>query len=118
MPGAIAGFTGERVLLSPAQGLFASDKSIGDSVTAGDCIGSVGEQRVFSRIDGVIRGLIRPHTRVKKGLKIGDIDPRGCREYCYTISEKARAIAGSVIEAILRKYNLPCIATLGPKDHL
>jgi xanthine dehydrogenase accessory factor len=118
VPGAIAGFTGERVLRSPAQGSFTTDKSIGDFVTADDCIGSVGEQRITSRIDGVIRGLIRPHTRVTKGLKIGDIDPRGRKEYCYTISEKARAIAGSVLEAILRKYNLTCSAPPGQKDHL
>ena len=117
-PGAIAGFTAERVLRSPTEGSFTTEKSIGDFVTAGDCIGSVGEQRVTSRIDGVIRGLIRPHTRVVKGLKIGDIDPRGRREYCYTISEKARAIAGSVLEAILRKYNVTCSAPQDQKDYL
>ena len=118
VPGAIAGITGERVLRSPAQGSFTTDKSIGDFVTANECIGSVGKQRVTCRIDGVIRGLIRPHTRVTKGLKIGDIDPRGRKEYCYTISEKARAIAGSVLEAILRKYNVTGSAPRDQKDNL
>ena len=116
VPGAIAGFTGERLLRSPADGSFNADKSIGDVVSADEIIGTVGGQRVISRIDGVIRGLIRPHTRVIKGLKIGDIDPRGRREYCYTISEKARAIAGSVLEAILRKYTVTGSETRGQED--
>jgi xanthine dehydrogenase accessory factor len=60
---------------------------------------------VVGRIDGVLRGLIRPGARVTTGLKIGDIDPRGNVSHCYTISDKARAIAGSVLEAVLRAYN-------------
>ena len=58
-------------------------------------------------IDGVLRGLIRPDIAVTKGLKIGDIDPRGDRMYCETISEKALAIAGGVLEGILREYMKP-----------
>ena len=60
---------------------------------------------VPARIDGVIRGLIRPGSQVSQGLKLGDIDPRGEVSYCYTISDKARAIGGSVLEAVLRTYN-------------
>ena len=56
-----------------------------------------------ARIDGVLRGIIKDGFIVEKGLKIGDIDPRGKREYCYTISDKGRAIAGGVLEAILMK---------------
>ena len=56
-------------------------------------------------IDGAIRGLIRSGTDVPSGLKLGDIDPRNDVSYCYTISDKGRAVAGSVLEAILRKYN-------------
>jgi xanthine dehydrogenase accessory factor len=115
VPGAIAGITADRVLRSPADGLFKSEKSIGDSVAAGEVIGSVGEQMVTSKIDGVLRGLIRPQSMVAKGLKIGDVDPRGRREYCRTISEKARAIAGSVLEAILRTFNAGRPAEQGPK---
>ena len=55
-------------------------------------------------INGILRGLIRPNSDVLKGLKIGDIDPRGEKDYCYTISDKARAISGSVLEAILRVF--------------
>ena len=70
-----------------------------------DVVGHVDNKPVIAQIDGVLRGQIRNNTRVKDQLKIGDIDPRGKIEYCTTISEKARAIGGSVLEAILKKYN-------------
>jgi xanthine dehydrogenase accessory factor len=54
-----------------------------------------------------LRGLIRDATPVPAGLKVGDVDPRCHPEYCYTLSEKARAIAGGVLEGILRVYNRP-----------
>ena len=117
VPGAISGITADRVLRSPSEGLFRSEKSIGDMVSAGQIIGSVGEQQVTSKIDGVIRGLIRPQTRAAKGLKIGDVDPRGCSDFCYTISEKARAIAGAVLEAILREYNADHSTEPAQKGH-
>jgi xanthine dehydrogenase accessory factor len=105
VPGSIAGITGERVLRSPAEGLFQTGRSIGDLVSANEVIGAVAGHKVSSKIDGVLRGLIRPETLVTKGLKIGDVDPRGQRQHCDTISEKARAIAGSVLEAVLRVFN-------------
>ncbi len=105
VPGAILGFTEERVLRAPVAGFFKTTKSIGDFVVSGEVIGTVAGQEVAGRIDGVLRGLIRSETSVTRGLKIGDIDPRGQKQYCYTISEKARAIAGSVLEAILRIFN-------------
>ena len=57
-------------------------------------------------IDGVLRGLIRPGSEVRKGLKIGDVDPRGIAGYCDTISEKARSLGGAVLEAILAEFNV------------
>jgi len=105
VPGAIAGYTGERVLRAPAAGYFQTTRSIGDLVKAGEVIGTVGGQKVTGKIDGVLRGLIRSETKVTRGLKIGDVDPRGQKQFCDTISEKARAIGGSVLEAVLRVYN-------------
>ena len=64
-------------------------------------VGSVDGQPVNTLINGVLRGMIRPGIPVTKGLKIGDIDPRGVKEHCYTISEKALAISGGVLEGIL-----------------
>ena len=104
-PGSIAGFTEERVLRSPAAGQFLSARHISECVKKNEIIGSVAGVDVRSGIEGVLRGLIRPNSQVTKGLKIGDIDPRGERSYCFTISDKARAIGGSVLEAILRFYN-------------
>ncbi|MCF8068984.1 MAG: EF2563 family selenium-dependent molybdenum hydroxylase system protein [Desulfobacterales bacterium] len=105
IPGSIGGYTVERVLRAPAEGVFVSYKMIGHRVATGDVIGVVNDTPVMARIDGVIRGMIKSGIIVSKGLKIGDIDPRGEISYCDTISEKARAIGGSVLEAILRKFN-------------
>ncbi|HPA55055.1 MAG TPA: molybdenum hydroxylase, partial [Bacillota bacterium] len=76
-------------------------REIGDIVKQGDVVSFVDDEPVKSNIDGVIRGLIADNTYVQKGLKIGDIDPRGIREYCFTISDKSRSVAGGVLEAIL-----------------
>ena len=70
----------------------------------GDVVGSVNRVLLKARISGVIRGLIRSGITVTEGLKLGDIDPRGNKEFCYTISEKSRALGGTVLEAILRVY--------------
>ena len=105
IPGPIEGYTEERVLRAPCEGIFKARSSIGRQVKSGDVIGTVGAQDISAKIDGVVRGLIRSSTRVQRGIKIGDIDPRGRPEYCCRISEKGRAIAGAVLEAILRVYN-------------
>jgi len=102
IPGPIQGVTADRVLRAPADGTWQNKMDIGESVKKGNLIGSVAGMPVNALIDGVIRGMIRPGITVKKGLKIGDIDPRDRKEYCYTISEKALAISGGVLEGILR----------------
>lgn len=107
IPGDIAGYTKERVLRAPCGGCFTSETKIGDRVASGDLIGRVGTEPVTASIDGIVRGLIRPDSIVKEGLKIGDIDPRGAPEHCHTISDKARALGGAVLEAILRRCNTP-----------
>jgi xanthine dehydrogenase accessory factor len=105
IPGPISGFAEERVLRSPGEGQFMPNRAIGDLVVKGEIVGTVGGLAVPAGIDGVIRGLIRAGSHIQRNLKIGDIDPRGEVEYCYSISDKARAIAGSVLEAIMRVYN-------------
>jgi len=104
IPGNIGGHTVDRVLRAPVSGLFHSECKITDQVRAGDVVCSVAGKSVAAKIDGVIRGLIREGVFVSKGLKIGDVDPRGCVEYCSTVSEKSRAIGGSVLEAILGTF--------------
>ncbi len=105
IPGDIAGFSRERVLRAPAEGVFTTQRKIGDLVCRGEVVGRVGTAEVVAQIDGVLRGLIRPGSSVKTGLKIGDVDPRGEAGLCCTISEKARALGGAVLEAILSAYN-------------
>lgn len=107
VPGDIAGHTDERVLRAPAAGTFNSQRAIGDSVRRNDVIGQVAGHPVTARLDGMLRGLIRPGTAVTAGLKLGDIDPRGKREHCRTISDKARAIAGAALEGVMRYCNQP-----------
>ncbi|MGE5678643.1 MAG: selenium-dependent molybdenum cofactor biosynthesis protein YqeB [Pseudomonadota bacterium] len=101
IPGAIKGYTSERVLRSPCEGKVENKVEIGAMVKAGDIICTVAGNAVYSQIDGVVRGLIRGGLRVSANTKIGDIDPRGDISYCNTISDKGRNIAGGVLEAAL-----------------
>jgi len=106
IPGLTAGFSRERVLRSPHGGLVRHVKSIGHKVLAGDTVLYVDATPVCAAIDGIVRGLIR-EIRVLKDEKVGDIEPRGDASYCLTISDKARAIAGGVLEAIMHYSNRP-----------
>ncbi|KMY66120.1 hypothetical protein AAU61_18405 [Desulfocarbo indianensis] len=107
VPGDIAGYTHQRVLRSPADGVFETELKLGDRVKAGEAVAMVAGQPVVSQLDGILRGLIRPGAKVSQGLKVGDVDPRGNIEYLDTISEKARAIGGSVLEGMLARFNHP-----------
>lgn len=106
MPGNIGGFTEERVLRAPQEGVFRYDgHRIGDVVEANEVVAYVGQAPVKAGIRGVLRGLIRESISVTKGMKVGDVDPRARRGHCFTISDKARAIAGGVLEGIMFHYN-------------
>ena len=105
IPGNTNGYTHERVLRAPCAGIFHSDLNIGAIVKKEQVVGYIDDTPVKAKIDGVLRGQIRNNTQAGKQLKIGDIDPRGQIEYCTRVSEKARAIGGSVLEAILSEYN-------------
>jgi len=105
IPGEIAGVSAERVFRAPKAGRLATNKKIGDHVPAGEVVAFVDGAPVKALVGGVIRGLLRDGTQVYKGMKAGDVDPRGIKEYCYTISDKARTIAGGVLEAILSHFN-------------
>ncbi|MBP1723256.1 MAG: pcmV [Deltaproteobacteria bacterium] len=104
VPGDIGGYTWERVLRAPCAGRFMGWKKIGDRVEKGEIVAKVETLPLHSEISGVLRGLLRDGASVEKDMKVGDVDPRAMREHCYTISDKARAIGGGVLEAILRRY--------------
>ena len=101
IPGLIGGFAGERVLRAPADGVFEGCRKIGEMVRSGDVAGYVAGEPMRCTIDGVLRGLIATGAEVKCGMKCGDVDPRGKIEYCYTVSDKALAVGGGVLEAAL-----------------
>ena len=108
IPGTIGGYGKERVIHSPAEGILRNVKRITDTVSEGEVIAVVETEEgivpVKATLDGILRGLIRDGYSVTEGFKIADIDPRA-DEYdnCFTISDKARCIAGGVLEAILQR---------------
>ena len=104
VPGVIAGYGKERVIHSPADGRMVNCSRIGDLVEKGQIIALVGQTPVRASLSGVLRGLLRDGYPVTKGFKIADIDPRESEQKnCFTISDKARCIAGGVLEGILSR---------------
>ena len=101
IPGLIGGFAGERVLRAPDDGVFHQLHEIGDLVEAGETVGEVNGKPMACTISGVLRGILADGTPVFKGMKSGDVDPRAQVENCYTASDKAIAIGGGVLQAIL-----------------
>ena len=106
-PGTIGGIGAERVVHSPSGGIVEALAQIGDRVAVGDPIFALCDPEngarvvVASPLGGTLRGLIRPGIRVDPGIKVADVDPRGVKEHCFSVSDKARAVAGGVLEAIL-----------------
>ncbi|NLL58072.1 MAG: EF2563 family selenium-dependent molybdenum hydroxylase system protein [Firmicutes bacterium] len=101
IPGDISGYSMERLLRAPAGGKFEPVKQIGELVRQGETVANVDGVPVPAGVTGLIRGLLYPGLQVQEGMKIGDIDPRGKEVDYLTISDKARAVAGGVLEAIL-----------------
>jgi len=94
-----------RVLRAPCNGTIQLIKDIGEHVEAGDVVAMIGDTQIKAIIGGMIRGLIHDGSELTAGVKIGDIDPRNQRTYCFTISDKAYAIAGGVLEGLLEAWN-------------
>lgn len=108
MPGLIGGYAGERVLRAPADGVFRLQLDIGAQVKAGDAAGYVGETPVVCTIDGILRGILPDKTPVFRGMKAGDVDPRCALDHCFCASDKALAVGGGVLEAILQLTGVLC----------
>lgn len=106
VPGIIAGIGAERVIHAPADGIFQKKAHIADLVKRGELLGVIEkdgrETPVSASIDGVLRGILRDQFPVYRGLKMADIDPRlSEKKNCFTISDKARCIAGSALELVV-----------------
>ena len=106
VPGIIGGYGAERVIHAPEAGIFRNRHAIADLVTAGETIAVIempdgSEIPVTTQIDGILRGLLRDGYPVTRGFKVADVDPRRSElENCFLISDKARCIAGSVLELV------------------
>lgn len=101
-PGLIGGYGLERLIKSPAAGEVVFDKRIGDPVKAGEGIGRVGGMPIVPAIGGILRGALTDGLTVPAGYKIGDVDPRPeAAAFIHSISDKARAVAGGALEAVM-----------------
>jgi len=105
VPGEVGGESKRRLLRAPADGKIIPLHKIGDLLRAGEVIAKVEGAPLKAEISGVLRGLIYPQSRVTRGMKVGDIDPRGIKKYCFTVSDKARSLGGAVLEAICAYLN-------------
>ncbi len=105
VPGMIGGYAAERLLRAPCDGLLYGLRQIGDQMQAGETVAVVKEGEtsspIIAAIPGILRGLVRDELPVFAGMKVGDVDPRAKREHCFTISDKSRAVAGGVLEAVM-----------------
>ena len=89
------------MLKAPVNGAFVAHAAIGDRIGEGQVVATVDGHELRAEIAGILRGIVRSGLMVSRGLKVGDIDPRGQPDHCFTISDKSYAIAGGVLEAIL-----------------
>lgn len=105
VPGEVRGESKRRLLRALTDGKIIPLRKIGDLLQAGEVIAEAEGVPLKAEISGVLRGFIYPKSWVTKGMKVGDIDPRGIREYCFTVSDKARSIGGAVLEAICAYLN-------------
>jgi len=101
VPGGFGSEYQDRVLRSPADGLFQPEREICDQLNQGDKIAEVDGKSIYAPFKGVLRGILYPGLFVQQGFKIGDIDQRDDPRYCTTVSDKSLAVAGGVLEAIL-----------------
>jgi xanthine dehydrogenase accessory factor len=101
IPESVRGFNVERVLYAPCEGVLTARREIGDIVEENEIIAAVGGEPVRAKFKGLLRGLIQSGLTVTKGLKIGDLDPRCDDRYYALASDKALAIGGGVVEALL-----------------
>jgi xanthine dehydrogenase accessory factor len=107
IPGTVAGHHADRVVRAPAAGQLEPVARIGDLVAEGQLLGKVAGQPVLSPLSGRVRGLVHPAAELSAGEKVGDIDPRGASVDPARITDKALAVAGGVLEALLCRRILP-----------
>ncbi len=105
-PESVQGHADDRVLRAPTDGTLRDGVRLGGHVTAGSPLARVGTTVLPAPFDGVLRGLLHDGLEVRRGQKVGDVDPRGDVSFCHQISDKALAVGGGVLEAILSRPEL------------
>ena len=101
VPGDVGGYTTQRIIRAPADGVFEPLAAIGQRVEEGQPVARVAGRTARAQLTGVVRGMLPAGLAVTAGMKAGDIDPRCRAEHCFTVSDKARAIGGGVLEGLL-----------------
>ena len=101
VPGDVGGYTTQRIIRAPADGVFEPLAAIGQRVEEGQPVARVAGRTACAQLTGVVRGMLPAGLAVTAGMKAGDIDPRCRAEHCFTVSDKARAIGGGVLEGLL-----------------
>lgn len=101
VPGDVGGYTTQRIIRAPADGAFEPLAAIGQRVEEGQPVARVAGRTACAQLTGVVRGMLPAGLAVTAGMKAGDIDPRCRAEHCFTVSDKARAIGGGVLEGLL-----------------
>jgi len=106
IPEAVEGYAVDRVLRAPRSGVMQGLLPIGSLVRQGEPVLAVNRQQVVAPFDGALRGLLHDGLRVERGMKVGDLDPRREARYCREVSDKALAVGGAVLEAVLSRPEL------------
>ena len=106
IPESIDGHAEARVLRAPVDGLVETQAEIGDLLVTGQTVARVGNSFVSAPFNGILRGLIHRGVTVRRGMRIGDLDPRSDPGLCVQVSDKSHAVAGGVLEAIRSKFDL------------
>ncbi|MDR1302849.1 MAG: EF2563 family selenium-dependent molybdenum hydroxylase system protein [Treponema sp.] len=101
IPGDIGGYTLERLLRAPIEGIFEPQRNIGDRIQKGELAAMVSGHPMYAKVGGIVRGILPHGIPVTRGMKVGDVDPRCEESHCFTVSDKALSVAGGVLEAIL-----------------
>lgn len=104
IPGEIDGHSADRIIRSPEYGVFNPIYDIGDEVKKGEVVACVDSTPIVCNVSGILRGILPKGTLVSTNMKSGDVDPRCEKEHCYTVSDKALAVGGGVLEACLHLF--------------
>lgn len=106
VPEAVEGYAVDRVLRAPRSGVMRGVRPIASIVRQGEIVAEIDREPVRAPFDGALRGLLHDGVHVTRGMKLGDLDPRREASYSRQISDKALAVGGAVLEAILSRPEL------------